>query len=471
MRCSNQIYHRPFFQLNHPENGKRPFICQITPNETGFGFAWLDPTATDIHRVVCRLRGTETIVCEKAVAPEDRVEGLSPDTEYEFYIENSSGVRSFTRLVRTVKIPEGATVINYLHPEDHTYAFSGKYLCSPSIARLSNGTLVAGMDVYGHNTGENLTILFRSFDNGASWHYLCDLFPIVWGTLFVHRDALYMLGLSTSYGNLQITRSTDGGETWSNFSTLIYSTGTNCATGGVHRAPMHLVSYCGRLYTTCEYGNWTPLKSHLPAILSVDENADLLDPSAWNITNFLQFDGKWKQETALQGDTMEGNIVLAPDGQLYNYMRWKVGEALILKVFPDEPDRAPEYVRTVSMPVSNSMFRILPYRNGYLMVTNRRTEPAARVEYFSFRSVLSLYFSTDLEHWKFLRDVVNREYDDRRKVGFQYPASLLEEDGLSLVVRSAFGNADSAHNSNFSLFWHFPADQLVPEKFDKGDLQ
>ena len=451
MRGSANIHHRPYFPLSFREARRKPYICRLAPFETGFEFEWLDPVGESTHTLCYGKRGEDSKTRIVVSDPIVRVEQLEPDCDYEFYLEAESGIRSNLRLVRTGSIPDGTTVINYLHPEDSQYDFSGKFLCSPSIVRTDSGRLIASMDVYGPKMAQNLTILFYSDDDGAHWRYLTDLFPFFWGSLFLHRGVLYMIGVTTEYGNLHLACSRDDGLTWSEPVTLFYGSNVLCRYGGMHRAPMHFTSYNGRLYTSCEYGCWSQ-KSHLPAALSIDENSDFMDPSSWVLSDFLYFEGDWKRDAETQSDTIEGNIVLAPDGHLYNYLRWRIGSLLKISIDEKDPEAPPEYVSLENAPVSNSMFRLFSHGDKYVLITNRKTEEAGKYKCWSYRNVLSIYESRDLVHFEPVKDIVNRETEDAMKIGFQYPAFFKNDDTLYLAIRSAFNNADSFHNSNYILF-------------------
>jgi hypothetical protein len=384
--------------------------------------------------------------------PVVRIEGLKSDVDYELYVEAENGLKSNLRLARTGAIPEGAVVINYLHPEDGQYDFSGRFLCSPSVARTKSGRIVAGMDVFAGADAQTLTLLFKSEDDGKTWRYLTDLHPFYWASLFYHRDVLYILGLTTEYGNLQIACSEDEGETWSAPVTLFYGSNYSCKYGGVHRAPMQINSYNGRLYTSCEYGCWK-MGSHLPAVLSIDENADLMEPENWYRSEFLPFEGEWKEASGgVQKQTIEGNVVRGPDGNLYNYMRWDLGSYLRLKVNEQDPEAPLEFAGIFEAPVTTSMFRVIPDGDKYLVVTNRKTD-AATIPHSSYRNVLTLFETEDMENFKFIKDIVNFEDQDPNLYGFQYPTYLYENGVLSLVVRSSFNGAEDFHNANYSLFF------------------
>lgn len=454
MRGSNLIQHRPYIHPLMNEKKTQPFICRVAPFADGFEIEWLDLGKEGEAVLYYGIRGEKGKESLPVKDTNVRITGLKTDCDYEFYLEMPSKKRSVVRLVRTGVIPEGCTVINYLHPEDNLYDFSGKYLCSPSVARVKSGRLIAGMDLHAHHTAQNLTLHFYSDDDGKSWRYMQDIYPFFWSTLFVHRDVLYMLGLTTEYGNLQISCSKDEGQNWSAPVTLFYGSNVLCPYGGFHRAPMHVVHFDGKIYTTCEYGSWE-MGAHLPAILSVDEDADLMDPASWNRSEHLPFEGEWKEKAGTIGDTMEGNIVAGKDGCLYSYLRWKMGSLLKLKVNLEDPDKAPEFVDIIEAPVTNSMFRIIPVNDGEksLMISNRRTPAVLESGFFTCRNVLSLSETTDLEHFTLVKDIINAETEDMGKVGFQYPAFLYEDGKLSLVIRSAFNGANSAHDSNYILFY------------------
>ncbi len=446
MKCTNAITHRPYLPPGQKLDG--PYICRLAPSENAIMLEWLDTASSDAYTLFFRVRGTEEWEPFPIPSKTFTVNGLLPNTDYELYVENAEGKHSRIRLARTGAIPEGTSVINYLHPEDEQYLFSGKHLCSPSIVKTGSGRLIAGMDVFGPAMGQNTTLLFSSDDKGESWHYLCDLYPFYWSCLFYHQDAIFLLGVTTEYGNLQISRSTDDGVTWEAPCTILYGANVLCATGGISREPMHLTEYHGRLYTGLSIGSWK-IGGHDPAVLSIATDADPMLAESWTLSDPLPFEGKWKDEAGKRGDAIEGNFVVAPDGKLYDYMRWKRGEMLKLRVNTDQLDVAPEYVSIEPAPVSNSMFRIFFHNGKYYLLTNRKS----RTHGDYLRNVLSLYESNDLKSFRFLRDIVNMEDEDPRQFGFQYPAFSLDGNTLYVTIRSAFNNADSFHNSNYILFY------------------
>lgn len=443
-------YH-PYYPLDtSEEERRRPYVCRVVPCANGFSGEWF---GGDAEGAVLEYGPRGEAKANAVPADRNRfyADGLREGAEYAFRIRTADGRVSRERLVRTCAAPEGTEVVNYLHREDGQYAFSGRYLCSPSLAKLPDGTLVSSMDVFEGRGGQNTEILFRSRDDGKTWQYLCDLYPFFWGSLFVHRGVLYMLGMTTEYGDLQIARSDGGGERWSAPSVILRGANTLCPNGGCHRAPMHMVERNGRLYTSCEYGSWTR-GSHLPGVLSIDADADLTDAGNWSFTPFLHFEGAWAEAACgVQKETIEGNIVTAPDGGLLEILRWDCGKALVLRIDPDDPEAELRFEGLWDMPVSNSLFRVLPYRGGWLLITNRRPE-GFRGEGSFKRQILSLYWSDDLHAWRFLRDIVNFETEDREKYGVQYPFGVIDGDTLYLLIRAAYNDAHSFHDANTQLF-------------------
>ena len=165
------------------------YICRIVPAENAIHFEWLPLTEGSVYAVFYRERGTDDFLhWRDTLEPFCDIESLLTDTDYEFYVA-CGDQRSRVRLARCGK--SVGCVVNYLHPEDEAYAFSGRYLCSPSLLKHPDGYLLASMDVYAANHPQNLTFIFRSDDGGKRWYYLSELMPCFWGKLFLHRGEVY----------------------------------------------------------------------------------------------------------------------------------------------------------------------------------------------------------------------------------------------------------------------------------------
>ena len=86
---------------------------------------------------------------------------------------------------------------------DHSPASSGIYIGSPSLAILPTGPYIASHDEFGPSSTEftrGVTRVFGSQDRGQSWRPIATLQGAFWSTLFVHRDALYLLELTGTMG-------------------------------------------------------------------------------------------------------------------------------------------------------------------------------------------------------------------------------------------------------------------------------
>jgi len=442
---SYKPYKMPMYDVGEP------YICRVVPSESGIHFEWLG--GTEEYSVFFRIRDNgEFMLAGKTSDTCFDIVDLLPETDYELYVtygENKSRVR----LARTGKT-EG-TVVNYLHPDDTAYAFSGRYLCSPSLLRLPDGALLASMDLYEGSSPQNLTLIFRSDDNGITWHYQCELMPCFWGKLFLHKGEIYMLAVDTEYGSLIIGKSTDGGKSFFAPVTLLRGSNGKGSNSGVHKNPQNVLVHNGRIYESLE---WKHNGKHHAMVMSIDEGLDLLNPENWHFTPPLQYNPNW--EGVARGnnfDTIEGTLCVAPDGNIYDVMRYfifdgepKYGLTLAYKVNSDNPDAPLEYSHTCKMDCNNSKFMI-----KYDEVSKRYYTVASEIyddKHIYARNLLSLFSSTDMEHWH----VVKRLYDHREiaqeKGGMQYVDFYFEGDDIIFLCRTALNNAHSYHDSNYSTF-------------------
>lgn len=440
----------PYTLLNASQTEKTFFICQLQPFAGGFSLAFRDAAAGG-HTLLYRRRG-ETAWQELPLSGlRGRAEGLRDQTDYETCVRrDADGAVTAARLVRTGEAL--GTVVNYLHPEDDTYAFSGHYLCSPSLLALPGGKMLAAMDVYGPKQAQNLTLIFESSDGGATWEYVTELYPCFWGKLFWHRGKVYMLAMACEYGDLLIGVSEDEGHTWSPPVRLF--NGANAQERGPHKAPMPVISHAGRLYTGIDYGAWK-YGGHDNCILSIREEDDLLRPENWHLTAPLPFDKAWPglPQGPLKG-CLEGNAVAGPDGAVYNMLRLQQntaqpngGQAVLLKY--EDADRPLAFESAVDFPLgANSKFVVLKEGKWYIAVGN---------EYFSAetptaRTVLSVAVSSDLKSWWIVSRVADMRKADSGAVAFQYPDAQMVGRDLLILSRTAMNGANSYHNSNMITF-------------------
>jgi len=428
MRGITNWNYNPFCPLNELEFLKRPHIVRLAPFEDGFDLEWLDRADNDVHMLYVGEREGNSLHKYELKSNKYSVSGLKKNAEYKIYIESKSGKKSKPRLLHTGYIP--GTVINYLHPEDNAYVFSGRYLCSPSLVRMPDGKLIVSMDVFNRQMPQNHTILFESLDNGKTWQYLTEINPCFWGKLFLHKGELYLLGVSAQYGDVIIGKSTDGGKTWSRPVILFYG---SCLVGeGYHRAPCVIEHHKGRLWTSMEFGS-AYINGYNNCVISADENGDLLDASNWNVTEI------YRHEPGSLA--IEGNVVVTPDGELVNFLRYPGEEAIVLKVDAENPDAPNTYMKKVNFPMAATKFEIKRHPNGKYYALGNDTCYG--------RSKLSVYSSEDLENWTYETAVVDYSSGDHGKVGFQYPVFEFEDDGFLVISRTAFNHAACYHDNNY----------------------
>ncbi len=454
MKTVNSWSFRPYTEMHRTERGMKPYVCRIVPTDNSFSVDFFDNGASGAsYTLYWRIRSTEAWTSVDAGKASDAgsvvegvtVSGLTDLTDYEFYVEREDGAASQIRLVRTGFCP--GQIINYLHPDDKEYAFSGSYLCSPSIIRLPSGRLLSSMDLFGYSTPQNLTLIYYSDDNAASWHYLTELMPCFWGKMFLHDGKLYMIGCSNEYGDLLIGRSDDDGATWT-MPTVLWRGAANTGYCGLHRAPMPVEISHGRVMTDVQYGSWNQ-KTMTDAVLSAPEGCDLLDASNWVITPF--WDPADHPEAQLPGviGGIEGCVVTGPDNRVYDALRYAVDKWLLLEFFPDEPERELEFAGFMDIPTTQSKCNITrdPVTGKYVsIVSYSLKEPK------TLRNLLSFVWSDDFYHWNLACHLIDYRYEDGGKIGFQYIDFFIEGDDILYQSRTAFNQAHNYHDANYACF-------------------
>lgn len=340
---------------------------------------------------------------------------------------------------------------------------SNKYVGSPGLAKLPDGTLVASHDEFGGGSTMNtsaVTRVFRSTDGGLTWTPASVVDGAFWCNLFVHRGALYLLGVNRQYGDVVIRRSTDGGLSWT--SPVNAGSGLLAGGGQYHCAPMPVIEHGGRLWRAMERrdpaSGWAP--NFRAGMMSVPAGADLLDSSQWTFSNLLQSQPSWLGGEF--GGWLEGNAVVDPAGNLVNLLRVD---------HPDHPEKAALLTVSangqstgfdpatgfVDLPGGAKKFAIRhdPASNRYWSLANR--VPAAFQagrHPASTRNTLSLVSSANLRDWTDHGTVLS--HPDPTRHGFQYVEWQFDGDDLIATSRSAFidtaGGAANYHDANHLTF-------------------
>jgi hypothetical protein len=371
------------------------------------------------------------------------------------------------------------------------------FLGSPSIVRLPDGVLLVSHDYFGlpngpknHEGEESLTSIYRSEDNGATWVNVTHIMNCYWSSLFLHDGAVYILGTSQQYGSIMIRRSDDGGFTWTHpadpKSGLLFKGGFYHDPPSYHCAPVPVVIHNGRIYKAFE--DCDPLEwgvGFQACVISAPANADLLDANNWTMSNKIPFNPdwipmEWNKDNAKTPGWREGNVVVAPDGQLWNIMTFEAGsiydeKSPRLQILDDGKTLTfdPE-TGYIDFPGSKAKFTIRrdPETGTYLSLVNNLTSVDILQEMasgnlgsqryrgkhpFRQRNILSLIASDNLWNWRIvttlMRDETGLTNDTSILLtGFQYVDWQFDGDDLIYVVRTGYRGARNFHDSNRIIF-------------------
>lgn len=324
---------------------------------------------------------------------------------------------------------------------DRSPKFATVYVGCPSIAILPDGRYVASHSWFGPGTNDDSSEVFASDDRGQSWRRTASLKGQWWSTLFVHRGELYIFGVSRQYGDIVIRRSRDGGSTWTEPTDA--RTGRLFA-GRYHCAPVPVIVHAGRVWRAFELAEgkrpeWSAL------VLSAAEDADLLDASAWRMSEKLQH--LWSKS-----QWIEGNVVVAPDGALVNVLRTggQPDTAAIVHVSDDgrrlTHDRASDLI---ALPGGGTKFtiRLDPQTKRYWCLGNKQSDPPAG------RNVLVLASSADLRKWNV--ETILLRHADSQHHAWQYVDWLFDGNDIVAVSRTAWDQSHNFHDANYLTFHRF----------------
>ena len=356
---------------------------------------------------------------------------------------------------------------------NHTPAARQQYNGCPSIAVLQDGDYVASHSLFGPGASNTDSFVYRSGDRGQSWQRIAEVHGQIWSKLFVHHDALYLIGTDHCdryggrlNGRMVIRRSADCGHTWSDARDA--GSGLLSDEDGYHTAPVALAEHRGRLWKAMEFAPEPDRKTWQAFVISAPADANLLDRASWTFSEPLSH--HWSRN-----QWIEGNIVVAPGGELCNVLRqehspdrFATGDperAVALRVAADgtrlehDPDHG-----YLLFPGANTKFTINfdPVSGCYLALVNPQERPT------DYRGRLVLSASRDLLRWRIVSELL--AHPDPAKHAFQYVDWVIEGDDIIYLSRTAYddgnGGAHRAHDANFTTFHRIPQFRSVLPALD-----
>lgn len=322
----------------------------------------------------------------------------------------------------------------------------GDYTYSPSITKVGD-VLYASRDI-----SCKYTDVFVSTDDGKTWKPTGGRIDnMFWATIFENKGDLYLIGrISGSINGVGISKSTDGGKTWSK---ITETQGFLSVFGGnaPHCAPTPVLKLNGRIYRAFETTGGAGL-----FYVSASEKADLLNPASWTVSE--RFVGMSKPG----GDNWpnESNVVVGPDGKLWIISRYNAFEKAI--VFKTDakgniiPYNGTEKDSVIYFPSTESKFtcRYDEKTGYYIALTCPCTNPNDRYQ----RNYCGLAVSKDLINWE-LKEILlsDRElFNNQLSVAqhaFQYVDWIFDGDDILFVVRESTEDAKNFHDSNYLTFY------------------
>lgn len=368
--------------------------------------------------------------------------------------------------------PPGIVIVKSPDPQN-------LYVASPSLIILPDSSYLVSHDWSGPAmAGITRTSVYRSVDKGNTWHKLADVDGLRWATLFIHRNSIYLIGVSRSFGDIHIMRSTDAGITWTKPSA---GSGVLFKGGNYHTGPVPVVVYKGRIWRAFEEQPDMKDKSSIGAfVISAPEDADLLVPGNWTRTNAIRFSRKWIN--SLKPITIEGNVVVTPVGKVIDLLRLEThpgkkddfelqGYAKGIPRFEVAPMmevsgngkklKFTPQTGFIHFPAAESKFTIRydSVTQRYWTVGNKITKIHKGTDFNESphrqRNVLSLFSSADLrdwtEHTRILRWNEGMIMDKMSPVGFQYVDWQFEGNDLVFVCRTGWFGKRS-HDANYITF-------------------
>ena len=336
---------------------------------------------------------------------------------------------------------------------DYSPASLGRYIGSPSIALAANGDYFASHDFFGPGTDNNEMAVFKSEDRGETWEKISTIFGQWWSTIFFHEEELYLLGTSREFGSPVIRRSVDGGVNWS--TPQDSKSGLLSPEDKYHCAPVPVMSHDGYLWRAFELA-YGPRSDWLVQVLSVPHGSDILNSDSWRFSSPLSHSGQ-------ASEWIEGNIVVAPTGELKNILRRNL-IGVSPELFKLESDKA--IMVNIDYEgkslTHNIETDILNFPGGGVKFTIRYDDQSGMYWALvckqknpdAYRNNLVMGSSEDLINWEIKQSILH--HHDMNTHAFQYVDWQFEGADIVFVSRTSFedglGGAHDAHDANYMTF-------------------
>ena len=360
------------------------------------------------------------------------------------------------------------TVISYRDAD------GGQYIGSPGICILPDGNYIATHDLFGKKSTEHIRAdskVYLSENKGKSWKEVADLDGQFWSKPFVHRGVLYILGTEKHHGNVIIRKSVDGGKNWT---IPIDSKSGLLMKGQFHCAPTPIISHNGYLWRAMERADGKIKKWGLrygTFMMSVKEDADLLDAANWRQTNTLPYDSTYLNGNF--GAWIEGNAVVTPENIIVNVLRVHnandkyTERAAIVNISADGLtstfDKENGFIK---FPGGSKKFSIRydSLTNNYLAIVNYvPKEYRGKDQLDRIRNTQALVSSKDLKTWTVHKVLLH--HPDTKKHGFNYIDWDFDGKDIVYVSRTAYDfeekSANNYHDANFLTFHRLSKYQKV----------
>lgn len=343
----------------------------------------------------------------------------------------------------------------------HSAASTQQYVGCPSIVVLADGRYIASHSHFGPGATNTDSFVYESTDQGATWTRIAELHGQIWSNLFVWDNVLYIMGTDHCdrsggrlNGRMVIRRSLDAGRTWTQPRDA--STGLLSDHDGYHTAPVPVIHHRGRMWRAMEYAPVPERLQWRSLVLSAPADADLLDRSAWTLSEMLAH-----PESRTQW--IEGNMAVSPDRTLVNVLRTNyqgaaraqatgfMDRGVLVHVSEDgrhlvhNPD-----TDTINLPGGGSKFtiRLDEQSQRYCALVNKQLDPPAQ------RNRLYLASSSDLRRWTTERLLLS--HPAAQDHAFQYVDWVFAGTDILFVARTAYHDgrepAHNFHDANFLTF-------------------